>query len=292
MASGLAPPSGSGVTDVRERLEAVLGCAIDGLESLTDKRGAVSYRALVDGRELFCKLLPSASSRVLDVAAEYELLVQLAAVTIAPEPIAVSVEYGLLVTEYLRDYRTLSRADVSEAIRPLGRLLKRMHSIDAGLPAVDHGAALTTYLADLGDGLTVSDRFRAEEAFELLDAVGTLFGEHATLHLDLVPSNVMAVNLPAGIDLKLVDFEYAAAGPPVLDLAGVAEFSRLSDEAVGQLIEAYFDSSHPPFSMADFAKVRRLTALVSHFWARAEADSDDTASFLLGGSETGMEETE
>ena len=91
-------------------------------------------------------------------------------------------------------------------------------------------------------------------------------------HNDLVAANVLA-----GAKLRLIDFEYAAQAAPVLDLASLAAMNGYGEAEERLLLAAYESPVGEPFSRTEFAKVRRLVALLAHFWARAWSGRNATA---------------
>jgi thiamine kinase-like enzyme len=255
---------------LRRQLARVIGAGPVGeIELISAKRAAACYRVTVADRDVFCKDVARDAVGLLSIEAQFALLRQIGAAGIAPQAIACSAADGLLVTEYLADYRPLTADDLAEpaVLAAVTEPLRRLHRHSAGLPMLDLEGALAVYFEALGGvaALTLEDGALANEAIDLIEFVRHRFTGSATLHNDLVPANLMR-----GKDIRLIDFEYAASGPPVMDLAGLAEFSRLDAAAAAVLLAAYFDAEGLPFSLPDFAKVRRLTALVSHFWARAE----------------------
>lgn len=214
-------------------------------------------------------------SRLVDLETEFALLERLAGLGVAPRPVALDVAEGLLATELITGAEPLTPAEVREPaeIARIAALLARLHSVVPALPAFAPEAYAGRYLAGLGGigALPPGERARFATLLELAADFRARYAPVAFCHNDLVAANL--VRGPAG--LLLVDFEYAVAAPPVLDLASVAVMNGFGPAEEARLVEAYHAPRRAPFSPSEFAKVRRLVALLAHFWARARAAAGD-----------------
>jgi thiamine kinase-like enzyme len=142
--------------------------------------------------------------------------------------------------------RTWTAADMAAAPDRIGRLLRRFHD---EMPARVGGTAVlfwpfhvirdyartlaaggSLFAADLGPRLALAARLEAAQV-----PLPIVFGHH-----DLLPANV----LDDGARLWLIDYEYAAFGTAMFDLASVAANAAMDPAATGALMHAYL--GHPP----------------------------------------------
>lgn len=225
-----------------------------------------SFLVETGGRRCVLKRSVARSGALLGVDVEYALLERLAETGIGPVPVAADVGAGLLVTELVPG-APLSAAEVRSpaAIERIAGILRRLHAVDAALPAYAPRAYAESYLGSLGgiDALEPAEARRAFELVELAQEYTERFASGALCHNDLDAANIIA-----GADWRLIDFEYAASASPVLDLASLAAMNDFGPLEESRLIEAYFATAPAPFSRPEFAKVRRLVHLLAHFWAR------------------------
>jgi hypothetical protein len=78
------------------------------------------------------------------------------------------------------------------------------------------------------------------------------------IHGEFYPSNIVVRETPAGPSVSPVDWEMAAVGPALLDLAAITS-GAWSDQKVAALARAYYDASGPAFQLSSFEEF--LTAL-------------------------------
>jgi thiamine kinase-like enzyme len=71
----------------------------------------------------------------------------------------------------------------------------------------------------------------------------------------------------------LIDFDYAALAPPLLDLASVSVMNEFAPAEETLLLNAYGADTESKTSMAEFARVKRLIRLLGHFWSMAASDA-------------------
>ena len=111
--------------------------------------------------------------------------------------------------------------------------------------------------------LTPPDRARLDELHEL--GTSAVPVPACLCHNDLVVGNLFLDRR-----LRLIDFDYAVIGSPLIDLASLVMLNDLPSATVATLLSCYF-GDEGPYSAAEFARVERLTRLVAHFWALASA---------------------
>lgn len=149
---------------------------------------------------------------------------------------------GIQLTRYIAGTPWTER-DVAapENLQRLAGLLKRVHSLGAvGRPFALHDK-ISGY-ADIVGTATATDQARKIRA--LLQELDR--GDACLCHNDVVAANVID-----GDRLYLVDWEYAAVGDPMFDLAIVAQHHELSRVARDALLAAYFGQA----ADADFRRL-------------------------------------
>ncbi len=215
---------------------------------------------------------------------------------------APAVEYtgrGVMVSEFL-PARTWGEADMRANPGRIGRLLREFHT---KMPAEVSGAGAIFWvfhvIRDYARTLAArGSRFAADLPW--LTAVAAemeaaqvplpiVFGHH-----DLLPGNFL--ESPGG-RLWLIDFEYAAFGTAMFDLAGAASNAGMSAEEARAMLFAYL--GHPPdeavvraFDAMQCASLAReaMWAMVSEiFLAAPGADYDAHARDYLGRLRTALD---
>lgn len=155
----------------------------------------------------------------------------------------------------------------------LGEWLGRLHDIvpPAGLRRVDFAAVLDDYCRRLGSGPVASSLAQQAPGIARAwqPAGRAVFCHNDLHHLNLIegPGRLLAI-----------DWEYAGAGEPVLDLAGYVAYHELAPPAIESLVAAYATWQPRP-AMESLLRARWLFEAVWWAWlelmrrtAAAEAD--------------------
>lgn len=222
----------------------------------------------VAGTQRYVLRLPhSQSVALLDLPTEVRAMRAAAAVDLAPAVMAVDFEAGLLLTEYRVMPWTHELVRQPIAISVIVRLLRALHVLPVDLPVYAVESIATRYLAVLD---AVQSRLSAEErvwADELLRVARVFEARHAPTsfcHTDLVASNILI----DGAAARLIDFEYAGRGAPLLDLASLAGLNGFTAEQRLQLLSEYYGESVAGSMMREFDDAIRMLQLLGYFWAR------------------------
>ena len=251
-----------------DRIEAALELMIGPLGSIDElASGTTGTTYLVEtGAGLFAAKAFSADSlALLSPAQQFEVLETLVETGITPRPAGFDTEARLLVTEYLAEASAVGPESLRQGERMAEVVagLRLLHAVTVNIPRFDPVADVDRYVAATGGrrALSPEDRARFDELVEL---AGSIEPDAPCLcHNDLVASNLLFDDR-----LRLIDFDYAVLGPPVIDLASLAVMNDFSDRQAGELLAAYYEGSSP-LSGGEFARVRRLVRLTAHFWALA-----------------------
>ena len=179
----------------------------------------------------------------IDRRAEHEASLAAAAVGVGPEVIDFVEPEGYLVTRFIEGVGVpAERMGAAETIRRVAQALRAVH---AGPPiaarfnsfrvveayratAASHGIALP---AAFGEAKDVAERVER--------ARGPV--PERPCHNDLLNANF----IDDGRRIRIVDWEYAGMGDVFFDLANFAINHELADEAVGDLLRAYFVEVRP-----------------------------------------------
>ncbi len=211
------------------------------------------------------KAFAADSLALLSPAEQCEVLETLVELGISPRPAGFDSEARLLVTEYLAEAAAVGPESLrrGERLADVVATLRLLHGVTVSIPRFDPVADVGRYVAATGGLVAMSAADRA--CFdELVELAGSIESDAICLcHNDLVASNLLFDR-----GLRLIDFDYAVLGPPVIDLASLAVMNELSDRQAGELLAAYYEGSSP-LSVGEFARVRRLVRLTAHFWALA-----------------------
>jgi len=104
------------------------------------------------------------------------------------------------------------------------------------------------------------------EGRELLAAVeeaaGPVTGAPTFCHFDLLPDNFVR----DGERLWLIDYEYAATGQPLVDLAILSMGCELTPSADARLLAAYFEKEVDDDLLRKFAALRLLACFRETLW--------------------------
>jgi len=223
-------------TEVPALADAVVRRALPG--------GQASDSWLVDGRggTMVVRMdTPLARTLELDRRAELKILQTAEAAGIGPEVIWADPGAGLLVTRYIPEPVWEEKHIVNPLrLRALAGTLKRLHGLRTAGPEFDPGKAARAYAGSIG----------TTAAAELADRVVTLArqllppGQQRVLcHNDLVYMNIIGSN-----PVRLIDWEYAAAGDPLFDLAVVIRHHRLPAPIADGFLHDYLGKTDPATS--------------------------------------------
>lgn len=217
---------------------------------------------------------PLAQVLGLDRESEWAVLETAHRARLAPEPIWRDANRGLLLTAWLPGpvWRAADLQDPSH-LDALAALLRRLHGVPVdGNPAIrkfDPVEAAQRYgeAAGVGEGdprLSAVQNVAAE--FYPVDF------ERRLCHMDPHAGNVIGALTGGEGGLRLIDWEYAAVGDPLFDLAVVTRYHELSPSAASRLLDAWNDG-YEPMLTERFAAMCRLYAALADLWEAAIGSS-------------------
>lgn len=170
----------------------------------------------------------------LDRAAESGVLRAIQGRGIGPEPVFADPRRGLLVTRRLPGRAcTPAMLRSPQMLRALGSLLRRLHETVAppsAAASLDLARSLAGYAAAVSG---IRARTAALSGVRSLKAAAGSCRSMALCHNDPVMQNVLR-----GPALRLIDWEFAAPGDPLFDLAVVVGHHGLTEEQTRILLAA------------------------------------------------------
>lgn len=214
----------------------------------------------------------------LDLGAEQRLLEAAAAAGLAPGVIMADPGRGILITRYLAGAGpfTGEMARRADNVRRVAKRLHELHRLDVMLEPFRPAAVARRYLASADELRGARPEWRRELKALAID-YERLYPATAVCHNDLVAANILDDG-----EIRFIDFEYAVAGDPILDLAGLAGMNDFGTDQIACLLDAYYEDG-PPYGIQAFADVIRMIRLLSYFWAlsraRSGVDTDQFARF-------------
>ena len=264
----------------RKQLEAVFGSGIDRIEPLSGGLLRRSFRVVAGDIDAAVRLPGQFGSRQ-SVASELATLKAAAAAGIAPLPIELGAEQGIVATRFLPSAQPWSPRDArkSQNIDRLCDRLRRLHALDVTLEPLQFVDVAEGYAARATDrcALSTEQVTWRNELLALAQSFVDLHEASVPCHNDLVASNVIDDGA-----VWLIDFEFAVQGDPVLDVASLAAFNDFDAGSRARLLSAYYGSAGPSFDAPHFDRVVRLQRLLAYFWSLAESSSAPLRAFADG----------
>jgi thiamine kinase-like enzyme len=211
----------------------------------------------------------------LNRVAELAVLEQVADAGFGPAVIWADPGHGMLVTEYISgSHWTITDARRLENIERLAVRLRELHNTSIEGPTLDIAEAAERYASVAGTEQASKLHKRVMATLQLL---GNESADWSLCHNDLGHQNIVDTG-----NIMFVDWEYAARGYPLFDLAGIARQNRFSQEQADQLQYFYIGSSAGKVG-SRLPQYRRLYDLLSALWCQAVRAAD-------GGSAAAMQD--
>jgi aminoglycoside phosphotransferase (APT) family kinase protein len=229
---------------------------------------ARSYLAVGGARRHVLRLPVAGSMAWLDLATEARAMSAAAQADLAPAVIAVDVEAELLLTDYRMMLWTPGFVHQSASIAMIARLLRDLHRLRVDLPVYSIDHFTTTYLSELAKAAahvpSAEEKSWADELARLGRHFDTSYAPTAFCHNDLVAANILI----DGAAARLIDFEYAGRGTPLLDLASLAAMNDFAEAQKRQLLDEYYGTAAAAPTLRDLDNAVRMVRLLAYFWGR------------------------
>lgn len=223
---------------------------------------ADSWLMAFEGAEVVLRKDRSCAARLgLDRAREFRVLEAAHGRGLGPEPLAADPERGLLLTRYLAGTTWVTRRETG-GVTPwdrLGALLRRVHALaPTSVPRFDPVAIVQRYA-----------RVAATPEAQVLAAEAAALAERlyrgapwVLCHHDPHLGNVV------GEPGVLIDWEYAALGHPLFDLAVTIDHHDLDRRAMDALLTAWAGSA-PRVTLEALDEFLELVSRVNALWSLA-----------------------
>jgi aminoglycoside phosphotransferase (APT) family kinase protein len=238
---------------------------------------ARSFLAVAGGRRHVLRLPVASSVAWLDLATEARAMRAAAAADLAPAVIAVDVEAGLLLTDYQPTLWTADLMRQPTAVTMIVRLLRALHRLQVELPVYSVRHFASTYLTALAKITTRAPTAEEQKWADELSRLGRRFdmsyAPTAFCHNDLGAANILI----DGAAARLIDFEYAGLGAPLLDLASLAGMNDFTEAQRRQLLDEYYAASPAAPALRDLDNAIRMVRLLAYFWGRVAEESRTSA---------------
>lgn len=229
-----------------QRALARLGAAARGVRVTHCLRRAVTKRVWLAehrGERLILRIDEAPALRLgLDRPAELNLLHLVAQAGVGPEVLAADTRApAVLLLRYVAG-RPWTAADLADRHRleQLAALLQRVHAIQVPGPVLDLEAVERRYgrLADEPTAHMLNRSIKAQySASQHFSSVKTMLKDvtASLCHHDPIAANIVGFRQP-----RLIDWEYAAGGDPLFDLAVVMRHHHLPARVGRYFLAAYF----------------------------------------------------
>jgi thiamine kinase len=194
----------------------------------------------------------------LSRSAEWRALSQAAAQQLAPTPVYSNPELGILICVY---YQPDTAPPAGYPLEDIAALLRAIHSLPPIKFRLDPQARARRYLHLIGDG---------ELSSEFLLACDRLAQQATTpvlCHNDLLRAN----RLRSNNRLLALDWEYAAMGDPLFDLAVVIEGDALDETQASKLLGSWLNGPPTERDQQRLADNRLVYRELSELWASVTA---------------------
>jgi aminoglycoside phosphotransferase (APT) family kinase protein len=229
---------------------------------------ARSFLAVGGGRRHVLRFPVAGSMAWLDVASEARAMSAAAVADLAPAVIAFDSEAGLLLTDYRMMLWTPGLVRQSTSITMIARLLRALHPLNVELPVYRLAHFTSTYLSALAKTAThvpsAEEGKWADELTRLGRHFDSSYPPTAFCHNDLVAANILI----DGAAARLIDFEYAGRGAPLLDLASLAGMNDFTEAQRRHLLDEYYGTAAAAPTLHDLDNAVRMVRLLAYFWGR------------------------
>jgi CTP:phosphocholine cytidylyltransferase-like protein/thiamine kinase-like enzyme len=255
---------------IMRRIAAALGVRegqVSDIEPLKNGLTNSSFRFTAAGCDYVYRRPQEDADQWIDHAAENDVYRTLAPLQITDELVWSDPATGQRIARHLPGAKQLDPDDPAAVARAL-EALRRVHRSGLEVGAELDPALNLSRLRSLSQSKdAIQFRDWAEVEAQVLEAIARLRAEplpRLLTHGDFTASNVMV--LPDGA-ITLIDWELAAMGDPLADLAAFAAAAQYGDEQATGLLELYLGQSPTGAERRRFHTWSAATALVNTLWA-------------------------
>ncbi len=159
----------------------------------------------------------------------------------------ISPENGYKITEFLENSRVCDPCSQED----ITLCMAKLRSFHESRLQVEHSFdifRLIDFYESLWNGTPSCYRDYAatkEKVLSLQAYINAQEKDRVLTHIDAVPDNFLFVEKDGGVDIRLIDWEYAGMQDPHVDIAMFCIYSMYDREQVEQLIDTYFPEGCP-----------------------------------------------
>lgn len=190
----------------------------------------------------------------LSRSVEWRVLYKAAAAGLAPQPVYANPDIGVLICEYLKPDE-----DAEESLEATAKLLRDIHCLPPVRFQLDPLQRARRYLHMSGQ----SDL--PASLLETCDALDRMEREQRLCHNDLLRAN----RLQHQGKVYALDWEYAAMGDPLFDLAAIVEGDALSEDGAAALHSAWLGHKPDENEQRHLALQRSVYRELEALWSAA-----------------------
>lgn len=196
---------------------------------------------------------------------EYQVASIMAAAGLAPKVILHIPQERMMLSEYVSMKQ--DKVDLRDPCKmgQFCQVVRALHALRVDLPSVFCPfKCIQDYARHALDAGASLPHVFFERIFPEIEKIRSLLPATVKVpcHLDLYSRNV----LDDGNHLYLVDWEYAAMGDPLFDLATIPSADFFSDEEMNQLLEAYLEKVPSEKELNQFYMMRILADVRWSLW--------------------------
>ncbi|MGB9184548.1 MAG: phosphotransferase [Solirubrobacteraceae bacterium] len=253
--------------DIVGELEAELGRVVGAPEPLHGGITNRNFRVCFGTRESVLRL-PGASTGLLGIDREAERLATAEAARLGIAPALLAAGDGYLVTEFIAG-QPIDSDQLRAAPESAARALRAFHDSRLRLPTrfwvPELLADYERIVTEAGGWLPDSYRPTRELAARIAEVLPLT--DPVPCHNDLLGANLLArPSRAGGIELMLVDWEYAGSGHRMFDLGNLAVNNEFDAAAEDRLLEAYYTQAPSPGRRAALALMRIMSDAREAAW--------------------------
>lgn len=213
-------------------------------EMMVLKKGMTNHSFLFtcDGKKYIVRIPGEGTGRLINRRQEADVYHVIAGKNISDNIVCINRENGCKIAEYWDGARVCDARDPNDVDKCMRRL-REFHEMKL---AVDYEFDLfgqIDFYESLWDGVgSAYDDYSVtkENVCSLKPFIDAHTGEKALAHIDAVADNFLIMESGGSMDVRLIDWEYAAMHDPHIDVAMFAIYSMYDRPQIDRLISAYF----------------------------------------------------
>lgn len=201
-----------------------------------------SFLFTCNGKKYIIRIPGEGTSRLINRRQEADVYRAIAGKHICDNVVYINPENGCKITEYWERARVCN-AQEPEDVRKCMERLRAFHEMKLEVSYEFDIFRQIDFYESLWDGAcsVYEDYFTTKRNVRALKPfIDAYAGEKVLTHMDAVADNFLFVENDGGVDIRLIDWEYAGMQDPHVDVAMFAIYSMYDRQQTDRLIDAYF----------------------------------------------------